>query len=35
LESAFATFGGRPEEVLIDNPRALVADHDAETLTGV
>ncbi len=24
LESAFTAFGGVPEEVLIDNPRALV-----------
>jgi transposase len=29
LESAFTTFGGVPEEVLPDNPRALVARHDA------
>jgi transposase len=29
LESAFTTFGGGPEEVLMDNPRALVARHDA------
>lgn len=32
LESAFTTFGGVPEEVLIDNPRALVTTHDATTL---
>jgi transposase len=31
LESAFTTFGGVPEEVLIDNPRALVTSHDAAT----
>jgi hypothetical protein len=31
LESAFARFGGVTEEVLIDNPRALVAEHDART----
>ena len=29
LESAFLTFGGVPEEVLMDNPRALVVRHDA------
>ena len=29
LESAFTTFGGVPEEVLMDNPRALVHRHDA------
>ena len=29
LESAFTTFGGVPEEVLMDNPRALVVRHDA------
>jgi transposase len=29
LESAFMTFGGVPEEVLMDNPRALVVRHDA------
>jgi transposase len=33
LESAFLAFGGVPEEVLIDNPRALVAAHDAVTRT--
>ena len=31
LESAFTTFGGVPEEVLLDNPRALVVRHDAVT----
>ena len=31
LESAFTTFGGVPEEVLIDNPRSLVTTHDAST----
>jgi transposase len=29
LESAFLAFGGVPEEVLMDNPRALVLRHDA------
>jgi transposase len=29
LESAFQAFGGVPEEVLMDNPRALVIHHDA------
>jgi transposase len=29
LESAFTTFGSVPEEVLMDNPRALVVRHDA------
>ena len=33
LESAFLAFGGVPEEVLVDNARALVAEHDAETRT--
>jgi transposase len=33
LESAFTTFGGVPEEVLIDNPRSLVTSHDATTRT--
>jgi transposase len=28
LESAFRTFGGVPETVLMDNPRALVVRHD-------
>jgi transposase len=31
LESAFLAFGGVPEEVLMDNPRALVLEHDRET----
>lgn len=31
LESAFTTFGGVPEEVLMDNPRALVDRHDASS----
>ncbi|WP_307154099.1 IS21 family transposase [Rhodopseudomonas julia] len=31
LESAFLMFGGVPEEVLLDNARALVVDHDAAT----
>ncbi|MGY0835785.1 IS21 family transposase, partial [Azospirillum argentinense] len=29
LESAFRTFGGVPEEVLLDNARALILHHDA------
>ncbi|CCD85581.1 putative transposase (fragment) [Bradyrhizobium sp. ORS 285] len=29
LESAFTSFGGVPEEVLMSNPRALVVRHDA------
>jgi len=29
LESAFTTFGGVPEDVLMDSPRALVVRHDA------
>src|ERR1700751_1312298 len=29
LESTFMAFGGVPEEVLMDNPRALVVRHDA------
>ena len=29
LESAFAAFGGVPEEVLLDNARALILSHDA------
>jgi transposase len=33
LESAFATFGGVPQEVLMDNPRALVVRHDAVSRT--
>ena len=33
LESAFLTFGGVPEEVLMDNPRALVVRHDATNRT--
>ncbi len=35
LESAFAAFGGIPEEVLMDNPRALVVSHDATSRTVV
>jgi transposase len=31
LESAFRAFGGVTEEVLFDNARALVAQHDAQT----
>jgi transposase len=33
LESAFTTFGGVPEHVLMDNPRALVVRHDAVSRT--
>src|SRR5262249_48174399 len=35
LESAFAKFGGVPEEVLLDNARALVVEHDPRTRTVV
>ncbi|HET6518602.1 MAG TPA: IS21 family transposase [Geminicoccaceae bacterium] len=35
LESAFLKFGGVPEEVLFDNARALVVDHDVTTRTVV
>jgi transposase len=35
LESAFVAFGGVPEEVLLDNARALVTEHDAATRTVV
>jgi transposase len=35
LESAFNRFGGVPEEVLFDNPRALVVEHDPATRTVV
>ncbi len=31
LEGAFRHFGGVPEEVLFDNPKALVIHHDAAT----
>lgn len=31
LEAAFRHFGGIPREVLLDNPRALVDFHDAQT----
>jgi Integrase core domain len=31
IEGAFGHFGGIPEEVLLDNPRALVDRHDAAT----
>jgi transposase len=31
LEGAFARFGGVPQEVLVDNARALVDHHDAAT----
>lgn len=31
LEGAFGHFGGVPQEVLLDNARALVAHHDRET----
>src|SRR5262245_33214988 len=33
LESAFRTFGGVPETVLMDNPRTLVVRHDAARRT--
>jgi transposase len=33
LESTFTTFGGIPEVVLMDNPRALVVRHDAVSRT--
>ncbi|MBO0717022.1 MAG: IS21 family transposase [Rhizobiales bacterium] len=33
LESAFGKFGGVPEEVLFDNARALVIEHDPATRT--
>jgi transposase len=33
LESAFTAFGGVPEHVLMDNPRALVVRHDAVSRT--
>jgi transposase len=35
LESSFVKFGGVPEEVLFDNARALVVEHDAATRTVV
>lgn len=35
LESTFLAFGGVPEEVLIDNARALVTSHDIATRTVV
>jgi transposase len=35
LESTFAKFGGVTEEVLFDNARALVVEHDAATRTVV
>jgi hypothetical protein len=35
LESAFVKFGGVPEEVLFDNARALVVEHDPRTRTVV
>jgi transposase len=31
MEGAFAHFGGVPEQVLIDNPKALVTHHDRRT----
>jgi transposase len=31
MESAFRAFGGVPEEVLLDNARALVVHHDAQS----
>jgi len=35
LESAFAKFGGLTEEILFDNARALVVEHDVATRTVV
>jgi transposase len=35
MESAFLSFGGVPAELLFDNARSLVTDHDAETRTVV
>lgn len=35
LESTFLTFDGVPEEVLFDNARALVIEHDAQSRTVV
>jgi transposase len=35
LESAFSKFGGVTEEVLLDNARVLVVDHDTATRTAV
>jgi transposase len=35
MESAFLSFGGVPAELLFDNARALVTEHDAETRTVV
>jgi transposase len=35
MESAFLSFDGVPAELLFDNARALVMDHDAETRTVV
>jgi Integrase core domain len=35
LESTFLTFEGVPEEVLFDNARALVIEHDAQSRTVV
>lgn len=31
IEGAFAHFGGIPEQVLLDNPKALVVHHDPQT----
>ncbi|MET3916843.1 transposase [Variovorax sp. OAS795] len=31
LEGAFRHFGGTPQEVLVDNARALVSEHDLQT----
>jgi transposase len=33
LEATFRHFNGIPEEVLLDNPRALVSQHDVQTRT--
>ena len=35
LESTFLAFGGVPKEVVLDNARALVIDHDVQTRTVV
>jgi len=34
LESAFRAFGGVPEEILLDNARALILHHDAASREG-
>ena len=35
MEQAFQHFEGIPDEVLLDNPRALVTQHDRATRTVV